>query len=101
MVHSCGRVWYFACYTISALTANLSRWLALFATFGYLSSFGVYQDLYTLAGTASSSNVSWIGSTQLFLFVAVGLPAGSLLDKGYFKHVIYVGSLIYVFRFVP
>jgi MFS family permease len=75
--------------------------MALFATFGYISSFGVYQDLYVLAGTASSSNVSWIGSTQLWFFVAMGLPAGALLDKGYFKHLILVGSIIYVFRLVP
>lgn len=75
--------------------------MAIFATFGYISSFGVYQDLYVLAGTASSSNVSWIGSTQLWFFVAMGLPAGGLLDKGYFKHLILVGTIIYVFRLVP
>ncbi|KAF8229643.1 MFS general substrate transporter [Tricholoma matsutake] len=72
-------------------------WLALFATFGYVSSFGVYQDLYVLAGTSSSSNISWIGSTQFFLFLAMGLPAGRLLDKGYFKPVVGVGVVIYVF----
>jgi hypothetical protein len=31
----------------------------------------------------------------------MGLPAGALLDKGYFKHLILVGSIIYVFRLVP
>ena len=75
-------------------------WLALFATFGYASSFGVYQDLYTRAGTSSSSNVSWIGSSQLFFFIAMGLPAGKLLDKGYFKSVVLVGSIIYIFSYV-
>ena len=29
----------------------------------------------------------------------MGLPAGGLLDKGYFKHLILVGTIIYVFRF--
>ncbi|KAF8518899.1 MFS general substrate transporter [Gautieria morchelliformis] len=72
------------------------RWLALFATFGYTSSFGVYQDLYTRAGTSSSSNISWIGSVQLFFFVCMGLPAGRLLDKGYFRHCVLAGSIIYV-----
>jgi len=72
-------------------------WLALFATFGYASSFGVYQDLYTRAGTSSSSNISWIGSVQLFFFVAMGLPAGKLVDKGYFRYVTLTGSLIYIF----
>ena len=73
-------------------------WLALFATFGSASSFGVYQDLYVLSGTASSLNVAWIGSVQLFLLTLMGLPAGKLLDKGYFRHVVLAGSIIYVFR---
>lgn len=30
----------------------------------------------------------------------MGLPAGRLLDKGYFKPVVGVGVVIYVFRFV-
>ncbi|KAF8490873.1 MFS general substrate transporter [Gautieria morchelliformis] len=75
----------------------LGGWLALFATFGYTSSFGVYQDLYTRSGTSSSSNISWIGSVQLFLFLGMGLPAGRLLDKGYFRHCVLVGSFIYMF----
>ncbi|KIM82760.1 hypothetical protein PILCRDRAFT_820057 [Piloderma croceum F 1598] len=72
-------------------------WLALFATFGYISSFGVYQDLYVLSGTSSSSNISWIGSVQVWCFMAMSLPAGSLLDKGYFKCVVLLGSIIYIF----
>lgn len=75
-------------------------WLALFTTFGYASSFGVYQDLYTRAGMSSSSNISWIGSVQFFLFIAMGLPASKLLDKGYFRQVLLAGSLIYIFRSV-
>ncbi|KAF8520548.1 MFS general substrate transporter [Gautieria morchelliformis] len=75
----------------------LGGWLALFATFGYGSSYGVYQDLYTRAGTSSTSNISWIGSVNLFIFIGMGLPAGTLVDKGYFRHVILVGSFIYIF----
>ncbi|GJJ15388.1 hypothetical protein Clacol_009664 [Clathrus columnatus] len=70
--------------------------IALAGTFGYVSSFGVFQDYYTRHGTATSSDISWIGSVQLFLFIALGLPAGKLVDKGYFKHVLLAGSLIYL-----
>jgi len=77
-----------------------SRWLALFVAWGYANSFGVYQDFYTRAQTSSPSNISWIGSVQLFFFFSMGLPAGKLLDKGYFRHVMLTGSLIYVFSFV-
>ncbi|KAJ4469214.1 MFS general substrate transporter [Lentinula aciculospora] len=46
---------------------------------------------------ASAQAVSWIGSTQLALMVALGLPAVKLLDLGYFKVLTVIGSTIYVF----
>ncbi|KAF8076825.1 MFS general substrate transporter [Lyophyllum atratum] len=67
------------------------------ATFGYLNAFGVYQDVYTRANVASASRISWIGSTQLFFILAMGLPAGKFLDMGYFRHTVLAGSVIYVF----
>lgn len=84
------------------LTENLriSRWLTIFATFGYTNAFGVYLDLLTRSGTSSASNISWIGSTQLFFLSSMALPAGRLLDKGYFKHIMVIGSVIYVFSYV-
>lgn len=42
-------------------------WMVLFTTFGYTNSFGVYQALYTLEGTSTASNISWIGSLQVCL----------------------------------
>ncbi|KAF7419342.1 hypothetical protein PC9H_001929 [Pleurotus ostreatus] len=66
-------------------------------TFGYANAFGVYQDTYTRSHTASASNVSWIGSTQLFFLHAMGLVAGKLLDMGYFRYTNVVGSVIFVF----
>jgi hypothetical protein len=73
------------------------RFFVSACTFGYANSFGVYQDLYTRAGASTPSNISWIGSTQLFFTFAMGLPAGKLLDLGYFRHVILFGSLLYTF----
>ncbi|EKM50355.1 uncharacterized protein PHACADRAFT_178098 [Phanerochaete carnosa HHB-10118-sp] len=72
-------------------------WLACFSTFGYASSFGVYQDLYTLTGMSSASNISWIGSLQLCLMFMLGILSGKLLDEGYFHHVCISGSVLYVF----
>ncbi|KAJ8515855.1 hypothetical protein ONZ45_g6789 [Pleurotus djamor] len=66
-------------------------------TFGYSNAFGVYQDVYTRSHAASASNVSWIGSTHLFLLFCIGLPAGRLLDKGYFRQTTLAGSVIFVF----
>ncbi|KAF4568235.1 hypothetical protein EYR36_010244 [Pleurotus pulmonarius] len=66
-------------------------------TFGYTFAFGVYQDIYTRGHAATASNVSWIGSTQLFTIFAMGLPAGKLLDLGYLRWTNLAGSVIYVF----
>lgn len=46
------------------------------------------------------STISWIGSTQLFLDFAVGLPTGKLYDAGYFRSTMAAGSLLYVFSSV-
>ncbi|KAF5372624.1 hypothetical protein D9758_005190 [Tetrapyrgos nigripes] len=67
------------------------------ATFGYANAFGVYQDIYTRSGAASASRISWIGSTQLFFLMAMGLPAGKLLDMGYFRQTTLFGSVLYIF----
>ncbi|TBU58564.1 MFS general substrate transporter [Dichomitus squalens] len=81
----------------AAWLSVLGGWMAAFCTFGAGSSFGVYQDFYTLKGTSSPSNISWIGSMQFFLTFAMGLPAGKLLDAGYFHHAQIVGAILYIF----
>ncbi|KAH9934401.1 major facilitator superfamily domain-containing protein [Fomitopsis serialis] len=90
--------------TITIPDGGLQAWLSVLGgflvcttTFGYSNSFGVYQDYYVLSGASSSSNISWIGSIQLFFMFAMGLPAGKLFDQGYFHHVLGFGSLLYVF----
>ncbi|TFY59369.1 hypothetical protein EVJ58_g5825 [Rhodofomes roseus] len=83
---------------------GLWAWLAViggalvqFCTFGYSSSFGVYQAYYVLEGGFSSSDASWVGSLQFFLLFFMGLPAGKLFDAGYFRHMQVAGTLLYVF----
>lgn len=46
------------------------------------------------------SEVSWIGSIQVFFLFAMGLPAGKLFDEGYFRHCILSGSVLYLFSWV-
>ncbi|OBZ76896.1 Riboflavin transporter MCH5 [Grifola frondosa] len=75
----------------------IGGWLVAFCTFGAASSFGVYQAIYTLQNTSTPSNISWIGSLQFFLTFSVGLPAGKLLDAGYFHHIQIGGALLCVF----
>jgi len=74
-------------------------WLIQFSTFGYVNAFGVYQDYYTREFLAknSASEISWIGSLQLFLMYAAGIFVGRAFDRGYFHHLEITGSIIYVF----
>ncbi|KAI0081372.1 MFS general substrate transporter [Panus rudis PR-1116 ss-1] len=72
-------------------------WIITFCTFGYIQSFGVYEDLYVLSGAGSPTNIAWIGSFQLFMIFVMGLPAGKLFDMGYFHHLEICGSLLLVF----
>ncbi|KAF9228324.1 MFS general substrate transporter [Gyrodon lividus] len=82
---------------LRAWSTILGGFFVTSSTWGYINAFGVYQDIYTRSHTASASNVSWIGSTQLFFLLAAGLPAGKLLDMGYFRYTNIFGSLLYVF----
>ncbi|KZT63274.1 MFS general substrate transporter [Daedalea quercina L-15889] len=74
-------------------------WLVQFSTFGYISSFGVYQDYYATyyLPTQTSSNISWIGSLQLCLMYAPGVFVGRAFDAGYFHHLELAGGVLYVF----
>ncbi|KAI0319669.1 major facilitator superfamily domain-containing protein [Amylostereum chailletii] len=81
--------------TREALLNLVGGWLVMFATYGYIYSFGAYQDFYTRSNVASASSVSWIGSIQAFLVPSMGLISGRLLDLGYFRHTLAAGSLLY------
>ena len=72
-------------------------WLVMFCVFGMSNSFGVFQAFYTQSGTASSTGVAWIGSTQGFLMIFMSLPAGRLVDLGYFRPTLLAGSVGYAF----
>lgn len=82
---------------LRAWMSVLGGWIISFCTFGFASSFGVFEDYYVLSGASTSSNISWIGSIQLFLLFFMGLPAGKLFDEGYFHITTAIGSTILVF----
>lgn len=83
-----------------AWTVVLGVWIAQFCTFGYTNAYGVYNDFYVreyLAKNYTSSQISWIGSVQLFLVMSVGLFVGRAFDTGYFYHLMIGGSFLLVF----
>ncbi|OTB01386.1 hypothetical protein M426DRAFT_64188 [Hypoxylon sp. CI-4A] len=70
--------------------------LALFNTFGWFNSFGIFQDYYTTELELSNSAVSWIGSMQVFLLAFIGIFSGRLFDAGYFRSLIAIGSVLQI-----
>jgi hypothetical protein len=86
-------------------------------SFGYISSFAVYQGgsrcdkwgretKLTILGIGyyeanqlsdeTPSNIAWIGSLQLFLIFFSGIFTGYLFDIGYCRHILAAGSCLLV-----
>ncbi|KAG1843901.1 major facilitator superfamily domain-containing protein [Suillus subluteus] len=65
-----------------------------FCAFGYISSFGVYQDYYTRIYLTNypPSAISWIGALTSFLAVNITLISGPLYDRGWFYYMVIAGS---------
>ncbi|KAJ6604985.1 MFS general substrate transporter [Mycena sp. CBHHK59/15] len=83
---------------LQAWTTIAGAWLVLFATFGYLYSFGVYEDFYALEYLTNHtpSSIAWIGSFQFMMPFALGLVSGKLFDEGKFHHVEIAGGFIFI-----
>jgi MFS family permease len=66
---------------------------------GIVSTFGAFQTYYELNHLShkSASQISWIGSTQAFLLLLVGVLTGPLYDWGYFRTLIFAGCFLEVF----
>ncbi|EDR10645.1 mycorrhiza-upregulated monocarboxylate permease [Laccaria bicolor S238N-H82] len=71
--------------------------LVQFTTFGYINSFGAYQDLYVreYLSDYSPSTIGWIGGTQIFLNFSLGIIVGRAFDRGYFRHLMVSGLIFY------
>lgn len=69
------------------------------STYGIATSFGVYQAYYELdyLSTYTSSDISWIGTTQIFLIGLISTIAGPLYDHGYSSLLLCIGCALVVF----
>ncbi|MCJ1341413.1 hypothetical protein MMC09_006709 [Bachmanniomyces sp. S44760] len=71
--------------------------IVVLGTWGYISSFGVFQTYYVDALGHTASDVSWIGAIQVFLLFFIGTVSGRATDAGLFKHVFIAGSFFEIF----
>ncbi|KIW90984.1 uncharacterized protein Z519_08767 [Cladophialophora bantiana CBS 173.52] len=65
-----------------------------FNTWGVTNSFGVFQQYYEQSLGHPPSDISWIGSVQVFLLFFVGVYAGRATDAGYFRHIFLSGVIL-------
>ncbi|KAJ5772071.1 hypothetical protein N7520_002600 [Penicillium odoratum] len=71
--------------------------MIIFNTWGYINSFGVFQTYYTTSLDRSPSDISWVGSIQIFLLFFIGTFSGRATDAGYFRFTLTVGATLEVF----
>ncbi|KAK1985739.1 major facilitator superfamily transporter [Colletotrichum cereale] len=74
----------------------LGTFLAVMNTWGVANSFGVFQPYFTTLFSRSPSDVSWIGSFEVFLLFFVGTFTGRWTDMGYFRALFAAGSFLVV-----
>ena len=77
----------------------LGSFMLFFNTWGILNTFGAYQNYYESGKlfTASSSQISWIGSIAAFMLLFVGIFMGPIYDRGYVRTLLVFGSFMVVF----
>ncbi|KAG9250560.1 major facilitator superfamily domain-containing protein [Emericellopsis atlantica] len=77
----------------------LGGWFAMFCTFGLINCVGVFQQYYVQGPLSdySSSAVSWIMSTQVFIMTFCGAVFGRLYDSYGPRYLLWGGTLTYVF----
>ncbi|TDZ27678.1 Fujikurins efflux protein [Colletotrichum spinosum] len=78
----------------------LSTHLVVMNTWGVANSFGVFQPYFTTLFDRPPSDVSWIGSFEVFLLFFVGTFTGRWTDMGFFRPLFAAGFLLVVLGMV-
>lgn len=77
-----------------AWTQAIMAHFVICSTWGFISSFGVFQTYYESTLSVSASAISWVGSMQVFLLFAVSTFTGRALDAGYFRLIFGCGCVM-------
>ena len=65
---------------------------------GFTNAFGVFEAYYSSGYLKTSpSDISIVGAVQAFFLLGSGLITGPLFDKGYFYHLLIIGSFLTCF----
>jgi MFS family permease len=82
-----------------AWLSTFGAWWAIFITFGWVNSLGVFQSYYeqTLLQDYSPSAISWIASVQQCLIYSAGIVLGKIFDGYGPRWLLIIGGLTQVF----
>ncbi|KDQ12040.1 hypothetical protein BOTBODRAFT_57105 [Botryobasidium botryosum FD-172 SS1] len=75
----------------------LSAGLFSFSTFGYFNCW-IFQEYYskTVLKGYSSTDISWVGSSQYAILCLLGIISGRLADHGYIRVPALIATLLFV-----
>lgn len=79
---------------LRAWSQVLAGHLIVALTWGYASSFGVFQTYYNDTLPESDSDISWIGGVQVFVLLFISTLSGRATDAGLARPVVFGGSVI-------
>ncbi|KAL6364827.1 hypothetical protein LRP88_00800 [Fusarium phalaenopsidis] len=63
---------------------------------GIINSFGVFQPYYAQMLDRAPSDISWIGSFEVFFLFFVGTFTGRMTDAGYFRQLFALGFFLVI-----
>ncbi|KAK4095798.1 major facilitator superfamily transporter [Parathielavia hyrcaniae] len=69
----------------------VAAFLLVLDGFGFITAFGVFQAYYVKLLPQSPSEISWIGSVQIFLLFLLGTISGRAIDAGHFRSTVLLG----------
>ncbi|KAJ9667777.1 hypothetical protein H2201_001963 [Coniosporium apollinis] len=81
---------------VTAWTQAVMAHIVISNTWGYMSSYGVFQAYYVTALGRSPSDISWVGSVQMFLVFMIGTFSGRALDYGLFRPIFVTGFCLHL-----
>lgn len=79
-----------------AWTQAVMAHFVIINTWGTVNSFGIFQSFYRTFLSRDPSDISWIGSMQVFFLFVIGVLTGRLTDAGFFRPVFAIGSALVV-----
>ncbi|KAH8120925.1 hypothetical protein FP744_10000951 [Trichoderma asperellum] len=77
----------------------LGGFFIFFNSWGIVNTYGAFQSFYEteFLQNETGSTISWIGTFQAFLLIALSIFSGPIFDRGHLRELFWAGSFLVVF----